>query len=87
VLNGSNGVRLDPVWRCRVANRVFCDTDRLDLRAEKVFYASGSRTAVFPPLLGAIDEAFRYKTRFQSRTGASVGFAPEICVPRSNAIP
>lgn len=87
IANGTHGIRVNPVWRCAVANQVFCDSNRLDLRAEKVFYAGGSGAPVFVPLLSAIDEAFRYKTRFQSRTGATVGFAPEICVPGSNAIP
>ena len=85
--NGTYGTRLNPVYRCANAGEVYCDTDRLDLRQGKVFYAASSTGVVFPPLLTAIDGAFRYKTQFRSRTGKSVGFAPEICVPDSNAIP
>jgi hypothetical protein len=86
-INGAYGLRLNPVWRCSTSGKVYCDTDRLDLRADKIFYATGSTGIAFPPLLTAIDGAFRYKTQFTSRTGQSVGFAPEICVPDSNAIP
>ncbi len=89
--NATFGLRLDPIWRCALdpstlQRGVYCDTDRLDLRSQKEFYAKASN-AVFVPLLTAIDAAFRYKTQFRSRTGATVGFAPEICVPDSNAIP
>lgn len=85
--NGSYGVRVNPVWRCTDRSKVYCDDDRLDLRAGKDFFPASSTTAVFVPLRTTIESAFRYKTQFRSRTGASVGFAPEICVPNSNAVP
>ncbi len=85
--NGAYGLRLDPIWRCTDPNRVYCDDNRLDLRNGKQFFLKDATTAVYVPLLTAIDSAFRYKTQFQGRDGTSVGFAPEICVPNSNAIP
>jgi hypothetical protein len=84
--NRTYGIRLDPVWRCAEPNKAYCETDRLDLRSEKVFYAANQQV-VFVPLLGEINDAFRYKTQFRNRQGSSVGFTPEICIPDSNAIP
>ena len=76
-----------PVFRCTDANKVFCDTNRGDLRADKTFYATGPGSPVFSPLRTAINDAFRYKTQFITRTGSSVGFAPEPCVANSDAVP
>jgi hypothetical protein len=86
--NGSYNLRLDPVWRCVDPNQVFCSTNRNDLRAAKAFFEQPtSQQMVLTPLLSAIDDAFRYKTQFENRQGTSLGFAPQICVPDSNAIP
>lgn len=85
--NRAHGIRLHPVWRCSDPNRAYCDDDRADLRAGKIFYPSSSATAVYVPLQTAIDAAFRYKTQFRGRDGSSVGFTPSICVPNSNALP
>ncbi len=80
-------VQYQPVWRCTDPNKVFCDTDRLDLRDGKTFFVAYEQNAKFTPLYADIDLAFRYKTQFRNREGKSVAFAPEICVPDSNQIP
>lgn len=85
--NASVGLRLNPFWRCTNDSEVFCDSNRFDLREGKTFYAASATAAVFQPLRSAVDSAFRYKTAFRSRTGTRPGFAPEVCVPNSNAIP
>ncbi|HEY3497713.1 MAG TPA: hypothetical protein VGK73_23610 [Polyangiaceae bacterium] len=85
--NGSHAIQMNPVWRCEDTNQVYCDTDRVDLRNGKRFFAKSADAPVFVPLLPAIDDAFRYKTRFKNREGTNVGFAPQICRPNSNAIP
>jgi hypothetical protein len=85
---GHCGIRLDPVWRCSNAEQVYCENDRLDLRKGKVFYRQDQSEPIFPPIWPEIDNAFRYKVRFQSRTSAAtVGFAPRLCVPDSDAVP
>ncbi|MEO1269157.1 MAG: hypothetical protein AAFX99_13730 [Myxococcota bacterium] len=70
-----------PVWRCADTNAVYCDSNRLDLLADKEVFAITEDNAVFVPLQSLIDDAFRYKTRFQNRRGENPGFAPEICLP------
>jgi len=76
------------VWRCKTANEVYCDDNRLDLTAAKDFYEqSGSGVALFVPLQAEIDDAFRYKTRFRSQRGTNLGFAPDICIPNSDQTP
>lgn len=87
VANGSYNIQVDPIWRCTDTNKVYCDDVRTDLRAGKSFYGEAATEAVFVPLLPHIDNAFRYKTRFQNRTGDALGFAPEICIPGSDQIP
>jgi hypothetical protein len=80
-------LELDPLWRCSDSNRVYCDDDRTDLRAEKTFYPrSAGGQAGFVGLQSAIESAFRYRTRFESGD-ARVGFAPQICIPSSDQIP
>ncbi|MER2564223.1 MAG: hypothetical protein ABTQ32_26065 [Myxococcaceae bacterium] len=68
---------------------VFCDDNRLDLRANKTFFKKlPSNTAkTLLPLRALIDAAFRYKTRFRSSTGGTLGFAPAQCVPNSDQVP
>ncbi len=81
-------VRLDPMWRCSDPTRLLCSEDRLDLLAEKVFFPADAQGApVMLGLQGAVQDAFRYKTRFRSRSGTSVGFAPTICEQSSRALP
>ncbi len=85
--NANVMIQQDPIFRCADEDRVYCNDNRLDLRADKVFFAAGEEEAVFVPLQVLIDEAFRYKTRFQNRDGQGIGFAPEVCEAGSNAIP
>lgn len=81
-----------PAYRCLPdsstgAERVFCDTNLTDRRSDKVFYPVETSARVFSPLRTAINDAFRYKTQFRTRTGGKIGFAPEPCVPNSDAVP
>ena len=73
--------RPSPEWRCVDPDAVNCDQDRKDLRTDKVFFEQVEQAPVFAPLDQVIDSAFRYKTRFKSRSsGMGVGFAPQVCV-------
>jgi len=45
------------------------------------------RVPVFVPASALLETAFRYKTRFRSRRGENPGFAPELCVAGSDAVP
>jgi hypothetical protein len=84
----TDGLRLDPPWRCQDANEVYCDDDRLDLRNGKQFYDEQVMAAdVLVPLATEVDNAFRYRTRFRSRSGTGLGFAPDICAVDSDALP
>jgi hypothetical protein len=81
--------RIDPPWRCTDGS-LTCAANRTDLRASKTFYdeADGTSASVaFVSAQAALNDAFRYKTRFRSRSGSGLGFTPEICVPNSNAVP
>lgn len=77
-------VRTDLVWRCEDPDRQTCDDDRGDLREGKIFYGKAPDDkvsgVVFRSLSDEIMEAFRYKTRFRTRAGRNIGFAPEICI-------
>ncbi len=75
------------LWRCADERRVFCSGERDDLRAGKLFYADADQEAVSLPMRSAVAEAFRYKTRFRSRQGRNIGFAPDICLPDSDQMP
>ncbi|MBN2362424.1 MAG: hypothetical protein JXR83_23430, partial [Deltaproteobacteria bacterium] len=79
---------LDPVWRCRDSNLAYCNGSRTELRDGKVFYLPAPTSgAKFLPLLSEIEQAFRYKTRFVSRGGTALGFAPDLCDPESDQVP
>ncbi|HUU02235.1 MAG TPA: dickkopf-related protein [Myxococcota bacterium] len=81
-------IRQDPVWKCQDAGSVYCDMDRDDLRSGKDFFKKADISGVaFVNAYSAVQDVFRYKTRFRSRTGKNVGFTPTICQPRSDAIP
>lgn len=84
---GAHAIRLDPAYRCEAQNRSFCSDDRRDLRKGKVFFAADFAPALFQPLDELVQSAFRYRVKFQNRSGQSVGFAPQICVPNSDDIP
>lgn len=82
-------VNTDLVWHCEDPDRQSCDDNRYDLREGKIFYSadstsSGSRT-ILRSLDSEIMDAFRYKTRFRTRAGRSIGFAPEVCI--GDAVP
>ena len=81
--------QIAPFWRCTDRTQQYCDRDRYDLRVGKTFYkqSSGTSKPVFNSLYADINSAFRYKVRFRSRTGATIGFAPQICIPNSDRIP
>lgn len=85
--NERHGVRLDPYYRCEDPNRALCNDDRQDLTADKVFFAADAEVAVFRPLRTEVAEAFRYRTRFVNRSGANLGFVPEICAAEGDLIP
>ena len=85
--SGSPLVQYRPAWRCRDANAVFCDSNRLDLREGKDFFQASDAQAVFQPLVADIDLAFRYKTKFRDREGQGIGFAPQACAAGSDQIP
>ncbi|HEY3444907.1 MAG TPA: hypothetical protein VGK67_01035 [Myxococcales bacterium] len=61
----------------------YCEFIRTDLRREKRFYqmpdtgAGQSSTPI--PLESAVAQGFLYKTKFKSRSGKSIGFAPVEC--------
>ncbi len=76
----------EPAWVCREVDQVVCNDDRADLVAERVFFPAVTE-AGRAPLLSRVARAFRYKTRFRNRQGANIGFAPQVCVPDSDAIP
>ncbi len=84
---GTYSVRADPAFRCAGFNQAYCSADRRDLRAGKVFFKAGIKSAVFQPLDELVQSAFRYKVKFRNRDGKAVGFAPELCVAGSNEIP
>ncbi len=90
--NTSLAPEYEPLYRCTNTldggTNNYCDDNRTDLRAEKTFYKKATNGA--PAMLGInalIDRAFRYKTRFRSSTGGSLGFAPRQCIPNSDSIP
>jgi hypothetical protein len=74
-------------------DEVVCPPEnRFDLRVGKVFFDptpgnGGVTQVVVQPLASLISTAFRYKTRFQSRSGQSVGFVPDICAFESDVLP
>ncbi|HEY5960833.1 MAG TPA: hypothetical protein VIV60_29965, partial [Polyangiaceae bacterium] len=75
------------ISRCADPNQITCDSNRTNLKLGKTFQEYVPGAAVFNPLITSVDDAFRYKTQFRDRDGKSVGFAPEICVKQSSAIP
>lgn len=87
VANGNYNILLDPVWRCADASQAYCSANRNDLREGKLFFMPSESAAVFVPLRAEVADAFRYKTRFRNRQGKSVGFAPQLCIPDSDAVP
>ncbi|MCB9642132.1 MAG: hypothetical protein H6728_03580 [Myxococcales bacterium] len=62
---------------------VFCDKNRQDLREGKAFFTPPASSNVYVSPYKAlhidIEDAFRYRIKFQSRSGQSIAFAPAIC--------
>ncbi|MEL6179351.1 MAG: hypothetical protein AAFS10_10375, partial [Myxococcota bacterium] len=86
--NANYGVQLDPYYRCLDEDRVYCNEDRLNLRNGKNFYApNGEAEIVARPIRTDVADAFRYRTRFVNRSGANVGFVPEICIQGTELVP
>jgi hypothetical protein len=77
--------RFDVVWTCADSSTTYCDEDRGDLRHGKLFYPEANGQQLFLTLPNTIDAAFRYKVKFQNRSGINVGFVPEICDPAADA--
>lgn len=74
--------REDVPYRCVDANAVLCSNNRKDMREGKIFFKPTTQNQFVSPLApleAALMEAFRYRLKFQSRTGQSIGFAPSIC--------
>jgi hypothetical protein len=82
-------VEVNPFQRCAAASQVLCDDPkRLDLLAGKQFWTPDNVTRKpLLPILHEINQAFRYKIRFQSSSGGVIGFAPRICLPGSDQVP
>ncbi len=83
-------VDASPSVQCTDTTQVYCDDNRLDLRAGKTLFAhvASSTARGFVALPTLINTAFRYKTKFVSSSSAgTLGFAPQKCVPNSDAIP
>ena len=78
--------QVNPRWDCANSNQS-CDRDPLDRRAGKIFYARQASNVYFTSLRPAIEDAFRYRTRFVNRKGTGLGFTPSVCQPFSNAVP
>jgi len=80
-------IQSEPFWLCQDDTRAYCSDNRYDLRADKTFFKVVPDTKVFMPLPTAVDDAFRYRTRFQNRAGKNLGFVPDLCIEGSDAIP
>lgn len=89
----STVLEFDPYFKC--SNTLdgglvtYCDDNRKDLTADKVFYrrAPAAVSAPMRDMYTLVDRAFRYKTRFRTTSGQTLGFAPQQCVPNSDSIP
>ncbi len=70
-------------FRCVSKEAVLCDANRNDLREGKIFFQVSTQSTSFvsslTPFQNALFEAFRYRLKFQDRTGKNLGFAPEMC--------
>jgi hypothetical protein len=72
--------------RVRDLERVTCSDNRADLTVGRLFYPVESGPK-FTMLRAAVDDAFRFKSRFRARSGQGIGFVPEICALDSDVIP
>ena len=81
-------VQYRPAWRCKAASTgatVYCDANRANLLEGKDLLSASPNA--FTPIQGTVDDAFRYKVKFQNRQGGNIGFAPSTCVPNSDQVP
>ena len=78
--------QLNPVWNC-TSGAASCDSNPYDRRDGKTFYGADTNGVHFTALRPAIQDAFRYRTRFVNRDGTSLGFTPSVCQPFSSTIP
>lgn len=97
--NAPSNVTFDLAWTCvppgfdpavgevAALDRAECTDNRFDLRQGKAFFSRDDDRVIFNPLETDIHQAFRYRTQFVSRTGTTLGFAPEICRPGTNLEP
>ena len=87
--NAGKVVQLDPHWECTDGRELYCDRNRKDLREGKIFYQlpSGTNDTPYTSMYADIYQAFRYKVRFRSRNGSTLGFAPQICDGTSDQVP
>ncbi|MFO0748154.1 MAG: hypothetical protein U1F43_21220 [Myxococcota bacterium] len=79
-------VNQEPHYECATGG-AYCDLNRQDLRDGKTFYAVADTESVMPSFRAGLEQAFRYRVRFRSRTGAQVGFAPDLCEASSDQVP
>ena len=66
--------------------QVICDDDRFDLRQGLNFYLDlpDDQRPRLSGIYSDIMEAFRYRSRFQNRSGIGLGFTPAICDPATD---
>ena len=84
----TKGVRVDLVRRCTDRSKAYCDSDRTDLLADADFYLMPTDSVrIYNSIRTDIAQAFRYRIRFQNRTGQGLGFAPSICSPGIDSEP
>lgn len=72
--------QINPSWKC-ADNKIFCDENLRDRRHGKIFYKANTQDLHFLSMHAEIEEAFRYKIRFTSRSGSTIGFVPQVCEP------
>ncbi len=86
---GSSGYLEIHGWECAAPGDINCTwpAGGGDLRSNKRFFRPTSAEVVFNTFDNALDDGFRYKSRFRTRSGANVGFAPDACVDGANPIP
>ena len=84
--SGSVITQVEPMWSCE-SGLDNCDSYPLDRRQGKLFYAADDPDALFTPIRATVEDAFRYKTRFVSRSGSNLGFTPSICEAFSDTTP
>jgi hypothetical protein len=80
--------RHEPPFTCKDPDRIECISVRTDLRVERDFYPyMPAATPTYRSIDAEIDQAFRYKTKFQSREGSALGFTPDVCVSGTDLVP